>query len=374
MTARASRRLWPLFGGNLPQAGDGRSVGRMAGRPRHATRRWRRPVGGLIFTMDSDDEIAPSCLTQAQNRSRSTPGGGLRLLPRGAGGRAPGRGGLGDQSLRTAVLLPTLAVSAFAQGVVGGTGRPGRGHAPAVSKIGSSCCAWPKTGRLGCGGARGTWCAITCLQTGTIPAMPCAFWLRISATCGRSTRRSTVGPACLRLWWVWRKRPSRRPSDSLLSRYDWHRVLLPGSLYTGSHAPALALAMVLGRRGGSRHDPRQRRAASGTRTVSGANGWGDPRPGPRTLPRQGWCHNRADRHHVRDPALVELLPGAADTIATRPMQSWCCGGVLVTNQSGIGRGYFTWHGLRGGTRRNWMGLLAAKRRRARPGSGLSLSP
>ncbi|HEX8452011.1 MAG TPA: HAD family hydrolase [Longimicrobium sp.] len=47
----------------------------------------------------------------------------------------------------------------------------------------------------------------------------------------------------------------------------------------------------------------------------------------------------ADRHYLSDPAGVELLPGAAEAVAR-------LNGVghpvfLVTNQSGIGRGYFT---------------------------------
>lgn len=46
-----------------------------------------------------------------------------------------------------------------------------------------------------------------------------------------------------------------------------------------------------------------------------------------------------DRHYLSDPAGVELLPGAAEAVARlngagHPV-------FLVTNQSGIGRGYFT---------------------------------
>lgn len=47
-----------------------------------------------------------------------------------------------------------------------------------------------------------------------------------------------------------------------------------------------------------------------------------------------------DRHHLADPAGVELVPGAAELIALANRRSWVVG--LVTNQSGIGRGLFAW--------------------------------
>lgn len=45
-----------------------------------------------------------------------------------------------------------------------------------------------------------------------------------------------------------------------------------------------------------------------------------------------------DRHYLADPAAVELLPGAADGL--RRLRDAGCGLVVVTNQSGIGRGMF----------------------------------
>ncbi|HEX6909881.1 MAG TPA: HAD family hydrolase [Longimicrobium sp.] len=47
----------------------------------------------------------------------------------------------------------------------------------------------------------------------------------------------------------------------------------------------------------------------------------------------------ADRHYLADPAGVELLPGAGPAIARLNGAGMCV--VLATNQSGIGRGYFT---------------------------------
>lgn len=47
----------------------------------------------------------------------------------------------------------------------------------------------------------------------------------------------------------------------------------------------------------------------------------------------------ADRHYLRDPAGVELLPGAAWALAQLNRADIPV--VVVTNQSGIGRGYFT---------------------------------
>lgn len=47
----------------------------------------------------------------------------------------------------------------------------------------------------------------------------------------------------------------------------------------------------------------------------------------------------ADRHYIRDPAGVELLPGAGRALARLNRAGIPV--VVVTNQSGIGRGYFT---------------------------------
>jgi histidinol-phosphate phosphatase family protein len=46
----------------------------------------------------------------------------------------------------------------------------------------------------------------------------------------------------------------------------------------------------------------------------------------------------ADRHYLRDPAGVELLPGAAWALAQ--LNEAGIPVVVITNQSGIGRGYF----------------------------------
>ena len=46
-----------------------------------------------------------------------------------------------------------------------------------------------------------------------------------------------------------------------------------------------------------------------------------------------------DRHYLGDPAGVELLPGAAAAIAR--LNAARIPAILVTSQSGIGRGYFT---------------------------------
>ena len=46
----------------------------------------------------------------------------------------------------------------------------------------------------------------------------------------------------------------------------------------------------------------------------------------------------AERHYLADPARVELLPGAAKGL--RLLRAMGLGVAVVTNQSGIGRGYF----------------------------------
>ena len=45
-----------------------------------------------------------------------------------------------------------------------------------------------------------------------------------------------------------------------------------------------------------------------------------------------------ERHYLSDPAQVELLPGTAEGM--RQLQTMGLGLVVITNQSGIGRGYF----------------------------------
>lgn len=46
-----------------------------------------------------------------------------------------------------------------------------------------------------------------------------------------------------------------------------------------------------------------------------------------------------DAHYISDPALVRLLPGAAEAVARLNAEQ--IPAVIVSNQSGIGRGYFT---------------------------------
>ncbi len=68
-----------------------------------------------------------------------------------------------------------------------------------------------------------------------------------------------------------------------------------------------------------------------------------PRPSARPAPalfldRDGVVIEEG--HFVHDPAQVRLLPGSAETI--RAANTRGHGVVIVTNQSGIGRGYFGW--------------------------------
>lgn len=46
-----------------------------------------------------------------------------------------------------------------------------------------------------------------------------------------------------------------------------------------------------------------------------------------------------DAHYISDPALVRILPGAAEAVAR--LNALKIPAVIVSNQSGIGRGYFT---------------------------------
>lgn len=47
----------------------------------------------------------------------------------------------------------------------------------------------------------------------------------------------------------------------------------------------------------------------------------------------------AEKNYLADPAQVELLPGAAEAIQRVAQAGY--GVIVVTNQSGVGRGYFT---------------------------------
>jgi D-glycero-D-manno-heptose 1,7-bisphosphate phosphatase len=47
-----------------------------------------------------------------------------------------------------------------------------------------------------------------------------------------------------------------------------------------------------------------------------------------------------ERHYLRDPSEVQLLPGAAATVAAANQRGLAV--VVVTNQSGIGRGFLSW--------------------------------
>jgi D-glycero-D-manno-heptose 1,7-bisphosphate phosphatase len=64
-----------------------------------------------------------------------------------------------------------------------------------------------------------------------------------------------------------------------------------------------------------------------------------------------------DRHYLADPAVVELLPGAGDAVARLNRAGYFV--VLVTNQSGIGRGFFTEADYRS-VHRRLVELLAAE--------------
>ena len=47
-----------------------------------------------------------------------------------------------------------------------------------------------------------------------------------------------------------------------------------------------------------------------------------------------------DKHHLCDPELVELCTGAQEVIQTAKRKGWAV--VVITNQSGISRGLFSW--------------------------------
>ena len=55
------------------------------------------------------------------------------------------------------------------------------------------------------------------------------------------------------------------------------------------------------------------------------------------LDRDGTINQEVN--YLDDPGRLELLPGAAETIARWNTEGWAV--VLITNQAGIGRGYFT---------------------------------
>lgn len=47
-----------------------------------------------------------------------------------------------------------------------------------------------------------------------------------------------------------------------------------------------------------------------------------------------------DEGYQSDPNAIVIIPGASDVIRSANQKGWVCG--MVTNQSGIGRGYYTW--------------------------------
>ena len=48
-----------------------------------------------------------------------------------------------------------------------------------------------------------------------------------------------------------------------------------------------------------------------------------------------------DRHHLYDPSKVRLCPGSKELVETAYEKNWAV--IVVTNQSGISRGYFSWY-------------------------------
>ena len=55
------------------------------------------------------------------------------------------------------------------------------------------------------------------------------------------------------------------------------------------------------------------------------------------LDRDGTLMEEVD--HCRDPALVKAYPGASEELSRAKALGWAT--IIITNQSGIGRGYFT---------------------------------
>jgi D-glycero-D-manno-heptose 1,7-bisphosphate phosphatase len=94
-----------------------------------------------------------------------------------------------------------------------------------------------------------------------------------------------------------------------------------------------------------------------------ANGcWAEIRGGRQAAPRPCLFLDRdgvviVDRHYLHDPAGVELIAGAAALVGAANRSGWLVG--LVTNQSGIGRGYFDWQAFAAVQRRLEAELSAA---------------